>query len=86
MDIFCVCDSRRYVWYLLWNIGLVLTIYACKGNWTRYRQFDSIVNERDYDYYGSKTHHIPVMFPIIIACANSMHSLAKVAYTNKIIY
>jgi len=43
----------------------------------RFLQYDSIVNERDYDYYGSRVHNIPMDFPILIACANSMHSRAK---------
>ena len=59
-------------------VGFIATVYAFKGNWLRYRQFDSIINERDYDFDGSKQHNVPVQFPIITACSNSMHSVDKI--------
>ena len=31
-----------------------MTLAAFHGNWKRYRQFDSIINERDFDYFASK--------------------------------
>jgi len=55
----------------------VLTLYNLYSNWNRYLEFDSIINEKHYDFYGSKSHNIPIVFPILIVCANSMHSKAK---------
>jgi len=51
---------------------------AVYNNYLRYLKYDSILNERNYDHYESKVRNISTAFPIVIACANSVHSLSKV--------
>lgn len=49
-----VCQKfGKATWFSVWIMGLYCTIMAVYTNWLRYREFESVVNERDFDYYES---------------------------------
>ena len=47
-------NINRVVYYLLWAVGLVCTLWSVRTNWLRYKAYNSIFNERNYDYYESE--------------------------------
>ena len=64
-------------WYVLWLCGFYCTFRAIYTNYWQFLKYDSILNVRQYDQYESKVRNISTTFPVIIACANSPHSLSK---------
>lgn len=84
----CLCrhltaDCNNYlriVWAVIVLLGLCCTVHYVLQNWKRFLLFDSIVVQRSFDYYASKQHNLSTMYPIIVVCANSMHSKDKLLH------
>lgn len=75
-----VINYLRIVWAVIVLLGLCCTVHYVLQNWKRFLLFDSIVVQRSFDYYASKQHNLSTMYPIIVVCANSMHSKDKLLH------
>jgi len=53
---------KSLVQYVLWGIGLYITACSVFRSWQKYQQYDTVVNERDFDYYESKGIHLKFTF------------------------